>query len=87
IRQIVNLQLNGITKQLEESGIKLEVTDKALDWIAKIGYDPQYGARPIKRVLQRNLLNELSKRLIAQDVDRSVPIVVDEVKDALVFRN
>ncbi|MCK9310795.1 MAG: ATP-dependent chaperone ClpB [Bacteroidales bacterium] len=87
IRQVVNLQLNGITRQLEESGIKLEVTDKALDWIAKIGYDPQYGARPIKRVLQRNLLNELSKRLIAQDVNRSVPIVVDEVKDALVFRN
>jgi len=87
IKKIVGLQLKGITDLLGESGVKLEVTDKALDWIAKAGYDPQYGARPVKRVLQRYLLNELSKQILAQEIDRSRPIVVDQNDDKLVFGN
>ena len=87
IQKIVHLQLNGIIRQLEDNGVKLDVTEKAIHWIAQIGYDPQFGARPVKRVLQRYLLNELSKKLIAQDIDKSKPIVVDENEDQLVFRN
>jgi len=87
IQKIVHLQLNGIIRQLEDNGVKLDVTEKAIHWIAQIGYDPQFGARPVKRVLQRYLLNELSKKLIAQDIDKSKPIVVDENEDHLVFRN
>ena len=87
IEQIVHLQLNGIIKQLETSGVKLRVTDKAINWIAKTGFDPQYGARPVKRVLQRFLLNELSKQLISQSIDKSEAIVVDEKEGKLVFGN
>ncbi|MDD4922097.1 MAG: AAA family ATPase, partial [Bacteroidales bacterium] len=87
IKQIVNLQLNGLVKQLGENGVKLEVSEKAVDWIANMGYDPQFGARPIKRALQRYLLNELSKLLIGQGIDRSKPIVVDETGGNLVFGN
>jgi len=87
IERIVHLQLNGIIKQLEISGVKLRVTDKAINWIAKTGFDPQYGARPVKRVLQRFLLNELSKQLISQSIDKSEAIVVDEKEGKLVFGN
>ena len=87
IQKIVQLQLNGIIKQLDESGIKMVVNEKAIRWIAKIGYDPQYGARPVKRVLQRYLLNELSKKILSQSIDRSRPIIVNEINGELVFEN
>jgi ATP-dependent Clp protease ATP-binding subunit ClpB len=87
IQEIVEMQLKGIAKQLEVSGTRLEVTDKALQWIARTGFDPQYGARPVKRVLQRNLLNELSKLLISRSIDISKPIIVDEKEGHLVFGN
>jgi len=87
IKQIVHLQLNGIIKQLKESGVILEVSNKAISWIAQAGFDPQFGARPVKRVLQKYLLNELSKQLIGQTIDKSKVIVVDEKEDKLVFGN
>ena len=65
----------------------MEVTKKAIDYIATIGYDPQFGARPIKRVIQKNLLNELSKMILEDKVDKNVAIVVDEKNGKLVFKN
>jgi ATP-dependent Clp protease ATP-binding subunit ClpB len=87
VRRIVELQLERIQKMLEKSSIKLTATKKALDFIATIGFDPQYGARPIKRVIQKNLLNELSKMILEEKVDKNRAIVVDEKNGALVFKN
>lgn len=87
IKMIVDLQLKHIEKMLAENGVKLEVTDKALQRIAEEGFDPQFGARPVKRVIQRYVLNELSKQLIAEKVDKSKPIVVDVKDDELIFNN
>lgn len=87
IRQIVQLQMHIIQKQLSESGVQLELTDAALDWLASAGFDPQFGARPIKRAIQRSLLNDLSKKLIGEQVDRDKPIFVDADEGGLVFLN
>ena len=72
---------------LMESGIDLRVTDDAIDYIAKEGYDPQFGARPVKRALQRLVLNELSKAIIAGKVDRNRPVIVELRDGELKFRN
>jgi ATP-dependent Clp protease ATP-binding subunit ClpB len=87
VRKIVELQLKNIQKTLEKSNVKLMVTKKAVDYIATIGYDPQFGARPIKRVVQKNLLNELSKMILEEKVDKNSIIVVDEKDSKLVFKN
>ena len=87
VRQIVELQLKIIQKMLEKSNIKLTITKKAVDFISIVGYDPQFGARPIKRVIQKNLLNELSKMILEEKVDKNSVIVVDEKKGKLVFTN
>ncbi|MCB9018094.1 MAG: ATP-dependent chaperone ClpB [Paludibacteraceae bacterium] len=87
IQKIVKIQINGIKKMLEQNGVKLEVSDAALKFIAEEGYDPQFGARPVKRVIQRCLLNELSKSLIAQSIDRTKPIMVDVRDEGLIFNN
>ncbi len=87
IKQIVGLQVEHIKRQLQENGVDLQVTEAALAQIAKEGFDPQFGARPVKRVIQREVLNELSKRLIAQTIDRNKPIVVDALGGILIFGN
>jgi ATP-dependent Clp protease ATP-binding subunit ClpB len=87
VRRIVELQLKNVQKILEKNSIKLTVTKKAVDFIALIGFDPQFGARPIKRVIQKNLLNELSKMILEEKVDKGSEIVVDEKNGKLVFRN
>ena len=87
IEKIVGLQLGTIQKQLKQNGVTLEVTPAALKWIAKVGYDPQFGARPVKRVIQRYVLNELSKLIIGQQVDAAKPIVVDMSGDTLKMTN
>ena len=87
IRDVVRLQVNTISKLLKDIEVEMTVSDSALDFIAEAGFDPEFGARPVKRVLQRELLNELSKKLIAQEVDKSKPIVVDSDGEKLVFRN
>ena len=76
IRDIVSMQIAGVHKMLMDSGIDLRVTDDAIDYIAQEGFDPQFGARPVKRALQRLVLNELSKSIIAGKVDRTKPVIV-----------
>lgn len=87
IEQIVRLQINGIKKMLEENGVTLQMSDQAIDFIATAGYNPEFGARPVKRAIQRYLLNDLSKKLLSQEVDRSKPIIVERSGDGLAFRN
>ena len=87
IKQVVRLQINGITQMLEGNGVTLQLTDAALDFLADAGYEPEFGARPVKRAIQRYLLNDLSKTMLAQHIDRTRPIIVDADKNGLVFRN
>ena len=87
INQVVRLQINGITQMLEGNGVTLQLTDAALDFLADAGYDPEFGARPVKRAIQRYLLNDLSKTMLAQHIDRTKPIIVDADGNGLVFRN
>ena len=81
VRKIVGIQVEQISRRLLESGIQLDVTDKAMDRLAKLGYDPQFGARPLKRVLQREILNELSKQILAGKVSKDAVIQVDMKND------
>ncbi|MDE6199036.1 MAG: ATP-dependent chaperone ClpB, partial [Muribaculaceae bacterium] len=87
IEEIVGLQIKSIQKMLATSGITLEVTPKALHYLAEEGYDPEFGARPVKRVIHRVVLNRLSKDILAQKVDKDKPIVIDVEDDELVFKN
>ena len=87
IRNIVELQIDGVHKMLMQSGIDLRVTDDAIDYIAHEGYDPQFGARPVKRALQRLVLNELSKSIIAGKVDHTRPVIVTLRNGELQFEN
>ena len=87
IEEIVGLQIKSIQKMLERNGVKLQVTPKALHYLAEEGYDPEFGARPVKRVIHRQVLNQLSKDILAQKVDRDRPIVIDVEDDKIVFRN
>ena len=87
VRQIVVLQLAQINKMLEENSMRLEVSDKAIDWLAEKGFDPLFGARPIKRTLQRYLVNELSKEILAGTISRDSVIHVDANENGLFFKN
>ena len=87
IEKIVRLQIESVTKMLQESDVTMIVTDAAIKFIAKAGFDPEFGARPIKRAIQRYLLNDLSKQLLAGIVDKEKPIKVDATDDMLVFSN
>ena len=87
IRQIVTLQVNGVAKMLKENGITLRLTDEAINFLAKAGFDPEFGARPVKRAIQKYLLNDLSKKLLSGEVNREKEIVVDVNHDELTFNN
>lgn len=87
IEEIVGLQVNAIRKMLAVNGIALEVTPKALHFLAEEGYDPEFGARPVKRAIHRLVLNQLSKDILAQKVDKERPIIIDVKDDQLVFNN
>ena len=87
IRQVVRLQISGVTKMLAQNGIKLELTDEAINLLADAGYDPDFGARPVKRAIQRLLLNDLSKKLLGGGIDRERPIRVDARDGQLTFGN
>ena len=87
VREIVGLQLKRVQKMLDENNIKLTATKNAVDYIAKIGFDPQFGARPIKRVLQKYLENELSKMILEEKISKDSVIIVDEKDGKLVFSN
>lgn len=88
IEEIVGLQIKGIQKMLAaNSGIQLQITPAALSFLADEGFDPEFGARPVKRAIHRLVLNQLSKDILAQKVDRTRPIVIDVKDDGLVFTN
>jgi ATP-dependent Clp protease ATP-binding subunit ClpB len=87
IRSIVNIQLNGLKQLLAPTGIQLVFTDYALDYLAEQGFDPQFGARPLKRLIQKEIVNQLSKRILAGDIDKSHPVLVDVFDNTVVFRN
>jgi len=86
VEKIVKLQFNIIKTQIEESGIDINISDAAVEWLAEEGFDPQYGARPVKRMMQKHLLNELSKQLLAGTVSKNQSILVDSFGEGLVFR-
>ena len=87
IKQIVSLQLKGLTKMLAKQHITLDATEEAIDYITKLGYDPQYGARPVKRVIQKEILNNLSKNILSEKVTVDSIILLDSFNDEIVFRN
>ena len=87
IRGIISIQLNGLKELVARNGIDLEFSEYALDYLAENGYDPQYGARPLKRLIQKEIINQLSKRILAGDIDKSRPVLVDVFDGTVVFRN
>ena len=87
IEKIVDIQMGGIRRMLAQNGITLDYTERAKKWIASAGYDAMFGARPVKRVIQREVVNELSKRILAGDVNREKPISIDEQDGKLTFAN
>ena len=87
IADVVRLQMKKVTDMLEPQGIRLEVTDQAVSFLAQEGYDPDFGARPVKRAIQTLVLNDLSRKILADQIDRTKPIIIDEFGDGLVFRN
>jgi ATP-dependent Clp protease ATP-binding subunit ClpB len=86
IRQIVRIQVKGITKMLEDYSLRLDVTEEAIDWLAERGYDPQLGARPVKRLIQKEIVNELSKEIIAGKLSKEDTVIIDAGNERLVFR-
>jgi len=86
ITEIVKLQLNALNKRLKKAEISLQVSNDALNYLSNKGYDPQYGARPVKRVVQNEVLNELSKAILGQNIDKSQPLVLDVFDNKIVFR-
>ena len=87
IADVVKLQMKKVTEMLEPQGIKLECTPQAINYLAEQGYDPDFGARPVKRAIQQFVLNDLSKKLLADEVNRDKPIIIDEFGEGLIFRN
>ena len=87
IKEIIKIQLNDLKKQLLKSGVTLEFTDYALDYLAENGFDPQFGARPLKRLIQKQIVNQLSKKLLGGTIDKTKPILVDVFDGTVVFRD
>jgi ATP-dependent Clp protease ATP-binding subunit ClpB len=87
IKGIISIQLEQIKKLVAQNGINLQFSDYALDYLAENGYDVQMGARPLKRLIQKQIINQLSKRILAGDIDKSRPVLVDVFDGTVVFRN
>jgi ATP-dependent Clp protease ATP-binding subunit ClpB len=87
IRDIARLQFNQVAQTLAEMGIQMEASSDALDWLAQLGYDPQFGARPLKRVIQKRILNELSKEILSGKVDKESRILLEVFDNKFVFLN
>ncbi|PXX24091.1 ATP-dependent chaperone ClpB [Hoylesella shahii] len=87
IAEVVRLQMRSVGRMLAEQGFKIDVSDDAIDLLADLGYDPEFGARPVKRAIQRYVLNDLSKKILADEVSRDKPILIDALDGKLVFRN
>lgn len=87
IAEVVRLQMRSVGRMLAEQGFKIDVSDEAINLLADLGYDPEFGARPVKRAIQRYVLNDLSKKILAEEVNRDKPILIDALDGKLVFRN
>ena len=87
IHDIVSLMFENVKKALAKNNFEISITEKAINKLAELGYDPQFGARPLKRVIQREVLNELSKMILANKVSSDKEIVVDEESGQIIFRN
>jgi ATP-dependent Clp protease ATP-binding subunit ClpB len=87
IGEIVKLQFKHVQDSLAEMGVTIEASDEALDWLAQLGYDPQFGARPLKRVIQKKILNELSKQILSGKIDKDSKIKLDMFDNQFVFLN
>ncbi|HQR01848.1 MAG TPA: AAA family ATPase, partial [Ferruginibacter sp.] len=87
IKGIIRLQLESLKTLVAQSGINLQFSDYAMDYLAENGYDPQFGARPLKRLIQKEIVNQLSKRILAGDIDKTKPVLVDVFDGTVVFRN
>lgn len=87
IRGIISIQLKNLEKLVAANGINLQFSDYAIDYLAENGYDPQYGARPLKRLIQKEIVNKLSKKILAADIDKNRPVLIDVFDNTVVFRN
>ena len=87
IADIVKLQFKQVQNTLADMGVTIDASEEALDWLAQLGYDPQFGARPLKRVIQKKILNELSKQILAGKVDKDSKIRLDMFDNNFVFLN
>jgi ATP-dependent Clp protease ATP-binding subunit ClpB len=87
IKDIIRIQLNSLKQQLLQNGVVLEFSEYALDYLAENGFDPQFGARPLKRLIQKEIINQLSKKLLGGTIDKSHPVLVDVFDNMVVFRN
>lgn len=87
INEIVKMQFSQVVKRLSGTDMSIELTEAAIEWLASISYEPHFGARPVKRILQKYVLNELSKRILSGNVDKTAPIIIDEKDGELIFRN
>ena len=87
IKGIITIQLNELRKLVAKNGIDLQFSDYALDYLSENGYDPQFGARPLKRLIQKQIVNQLSKKILGGDIDRNYPVMVDVFDGTVVFRN
>ena len=87
IKDIIRIQLNDLKNQLAKNGVVLEFSEYALDYLAENGFDPQFGARPLKRLIQKQIVNQLSKKLLSGTIDKSHPVLVDVFDRMVVFRN
>ena len=87
VRRIIEIQLSNLKRLVKESNIELEFSDYTLDFLVQNGYDPQFGARPLKRLIQKEIVNQLSKRILAGDIDKTSPVIVDVFDGVVVFRN
>jgi ATP-dependent Clp protease ATP-binding subunit ClpB len=87
IKGIIRIQLENLQRLVAKNGINLQFSEYALDYLAENGFDPQFGARPLKRLIQKEIVNQLSKRILAGDIDRTVPVLVDVFDGVVVFRN
>ncbi len=87
ILKIVEIQFRSIKQRLLEQQVNLNITNEAMDWLAQLGYDPQFGARPVKRVIQKQILNELSKQILAGNINKEKEIVIDVKNNQFTFSN
>jgi ATP-dependent Clp protease ATP-binding subunit ClpB len=87
IRDIIKIQLKDLQKKLEQNGVRLEFSDYAIDYLSENGFDPQFGARPLKRLIQKEIINELSKKLLGGTIDKEHPVLVDVFDGVVAFRN